>query len=137
MLVAHQNGGRVYAFDLGPAAGNARFVGAYRTSRGESSGLEFDRSTGLLHVWHNTGPNFLEVTRLSSRVDGRERRLETVVEFAGPKGGNLEGIAIAPTAGKDPWCLIVDDDNQDGAALMWFRQFRPAKHFGNKAPGKK
>jgi hypothetical protein len=127
MFVAHQNGGRVYVFDLNHKNATVRCVGAYRTSRSESSGLEFDRSTGLLYVWHNTGPNYLEVTKLSSEAVGAERRLTSVVEFVGPKGGNLEGIAIAPAKGNDRWCLIVDDDNQDDAALMWFRQFNPAK----------
>ena len=34
MLVAHQNGGRVYAFDLDRQTGNVTFVGAYLTLRG-------------------------------------------------------------------------------------------------------
>lgn len=129
MFVAHQNGGGIYVFDLSRTNGAVHFVGAFRTSRKESSGLEFDRSTGLLYIWHNTGPNYLEVARLSSRVDGAERRLTSVAEFVGPKSGNLEGIAIVPTVTKDNWCLIVDDDNQDGAALMWFRQFEPTNYF--------
>jgi len=125
MFVAHQNGGRIYAFDLNPDNGTVLFVGAYKTSRSESSGLEFDRSTGLLYVWHNLGPNYLEVTKLSSQVEGKERRFTSAAEFVGPKSGNLEGIAIVPTTTKKDWCLIVDDDNQDGAALMLFRQFNP------------
>ena len=85
MLVAHQNGGRVYAFDLNPTNSAFHFVGAYATSRSESSGLEFDRSTGLLYIWHNTGPNYLEVTELSSYQDGAEKRLTPLAEFLGPK----------------------------------------------------
>ena len=127
MFVAHQNGGRIYAFDLNRANGTVHFVGAYKTSRSESSGLEFDRSTGLLYVWHNTGPNYLEITKLSSHVEGAERCFTSVAEFVGPKSGNLEGIAIVPTVTNKDWCLIVDDDNQNGAALMLFRQFNPAK----------
>jgi len=123
MFVAHQNGGRIYVFDLRVGKKTVHFVGAYRSSREESSGLEFDRSSGLLYIWHNTGPNYLQVARLSSYVEGQERHLTTVKEFTGPKGGNLEGIAIAPAASKTGLCLIVDDDNQDGAALMLFRQF--------------
>jgi len=128
MFVAHQNGGRIYVFDLNRANGAVHFVGAYKTSRPESSGLEFDRSTGLLYVWHNTGPNYLEVTKLSSHVEGAERSFTSVVEFFGPKSGNLEGIAVVPTVTKKSCCLIVDDDNQNGAALMLFRQFNPAKY---------
>ena len=127
MFVAHQNGGRIYVFDLSPRKKTVHFVGAYKTSRAESSGLEFDRSSGLLYVWHNTGPNYLEVTKLSSYLDGDERRLSSIAEFLGPKKGNLEGIALSPSAAKDGQCLIVDDDNQDGAALMFFRKFDPVK----------
>ncbi|MFA5205168.1 MAG: hypothetical protein WC708_12275 [Lentisphaeria bacterium] len=123
MLVAHQNGGGIYAFDLGADRPAVHFVGAYRSSREESSGLGFDRSSGLLYIWHNTGPNYLEVTRLASTAEGNGRRLLTVREFTGPKGGNLEGIALVPATAGNGLCLIVDDDNQDGAALMLFRQF--------------
>ena len=129
MFVAHQNGGRIYVFDLSKSTESVDFVGSYKTSQSESSGLEFDRSTGLLYIWHNTGPNYMEVTKLSSKIAGKERRLSPVAEFVGPKGGNLEGLAITPVGKKSGECLIVDDDNQDGAAIMWFRQFNPAKSF--------
>ena len=129
MFVAHQNGGRIYVFDLNRSNGICQFVGAYKTSRSESSGLEFDRSSGLLYVWHNIGPNYLEVTELSSYQDGSEQRLTPLAEFYGPKSGNLEGIALTPAATTDNWCLIVDDDNQDGAALMWFKQFEHTNDF--------
>lgn len=124
MFVAHQNGGRIYAFDLDTAKQTVHFVGAYKTSQTESSGLEFDRSSGLLYIWHNCGPNYLEVAGLSSAGNGSERSLSTIKEFVGPKKGNLEGMAISPAADKGGLCLIVDDDNQDGAALMLFKQFR-------------
>jgi hypothetical protein len=130
MFVAHQNGGGIYVFDLSVDTKSLHFVGAYRSSRKESSGLEFDRSSGLLYIWHNTGPNYLQVARLSSYAKGKKRYLTTVKEFTGPKGGNLEGIAIAPAASKTGLCLIVDDENQDGSALMLFRQFD-----FSKAPG--
>lgn len=123
MLVAHQNGGNLYAFDLNPDTDDVLFVGSYKTSQKESSGLEFDRSTGLLYIWHNTGSNYLEVTKLSSVVDDSGRRLVSVNEFTGPKSGNLEGIALTPAESADTWCLLVDDDNQDGAAVMWFKDF--------------
>jgi len=129
MFVAHQSGGKVYVFDLNRINGTHHFVGEYTTSRLESSGLEFDRSTGLLYVWHNISSNYLEVTELSSYPDGPDRRLTSVSELAAPKSGNLEGIAIVPTVATDNWCLIVDDDNQDGAALMWFKQFNHTNDF--------
>ena len=126
MFVAHQNGGRVYAFDLNPAGTVLSFVGAYRTSKGESSGLEFDRSLSQLYVWHNTGPNSLEAVDLASVVlpDG-SRQLKTIIEYDSPKAGNLEGIAITPASSRDHMAFLVDDDNQDGAALMMFRRFAP------------
>lgn len=126
MFVAHQRGGRIYVFDLSADSPTVRFVGAYKTSRDESSGLEFDRSSGRLFVWHNTGPNYIEVAALSSVEEDGERRLSTVAEFLGPKGGNLEGIAMSPAAADEGLCLMVDDDNQDGAALMLFRRFTAA-----------
>ena len=125
MFVAHQAGGGVYVFDLDPSNNGVHFVGSYLTNRGESSGLEFDRSTNHLYVWHNTGSNYVEVGDLTSVVDGGRRRLNVVREFVGPKRGNLEGIALSPVALGRGWFFAVDDDNQDGAALMWFQQFDP------------
>lgn len=126
MFVAHQNGGMIYAFDLDPASQGLDFVGRYRTSRTESSGLEFDRSSGKLWIWHNTGTNFLEVGDLTSAVlaDGT-RQFKALAEYDGPKTGNLEGFAMTPASAGEHWAFITDDDNQDGAALMWFRAFAP------------
>jgi hypothetical protein len=126
MFIAHQNGGRIYVFDL-KSDETLTYVGSYETRRGESSDLEFDRTNGRLYIWHNVGnqDNSLEVTALSSYLDGGVRRLTPIAEFVGPKGGNLEGIGIQPTNGLNTWCLITDDSNQDGAALMWFKQFNP------------
>ena len=125
MFVAHQNGGRIYVFDLGPNGNIVSFVGAYKTAQRESSGLEFDQSTGLLYIWHNIDDNSLEITKLSSFIENEERRLTPVAEFVGPKTGNLEGIAIVPSETKNKIFLIVDDDNQDGAAVMLFKAFNP------------
>lgn len=124
MMVAHQKGGAIYAFDLDPNSNLVEFVGAYKTLRGESSGLEFDRSSGKLFIWHNTGSNYLEVTDLTSYVDANnQRRFTSVKEYLGPKGGNLESIALTPSASGDNWFFITDDDNQNGAALMFFDSF--------------
>jgi len=59
-------------------------------------------------------------------VDGFERRLRPLTEYLGPRSGNLEGFALAPTTGTDHWCFVTDDDNQKGEAILWFRQFLPA-----------
>lgn len=125
-FVAHQNGGQVYVFDLSTAGTALNFVGAYKTSRTESSGLEFDRSNGRLYVWHNLGTNYLEITDLASvaLADGT-RQFKTLKEYDSPKAGNLEGVAITPTSARDHKLFLVDDDNQDGAALMGFRSFAP------------
>ncbi len=127
MFVAHQNGGGVYVFDLSPTTPTVTFVGSYKTARSESSGLEFDRSTGRLYVWHNLGSNYFEVVDLASvaLADG-SRQLRTLQEFDGPKGGNLEGIALTPVTANEHGFFITDDDNQDGAALMRFRNFNPS-----------
>lgn len=126
MFVAHQNGGGIYVFDLDPDSNDVAFVASYKTLRPESSGLEFDRTAGYLYIWHNTGSNFLEVSDLSSYVGaGNARYFTTTKEFFGPKGGNLEGIAIVPAASGERWAFMTDDDNQNGAALMWFAHFDP------------
>lgn len=126
MFVAHQNGGHIYAFDLDPKGHIYRFVGKYTSARDESSGLEFDRSSGLLFIWHNTDGNSLELTTLaSSEVEEGERKLNQIKEYSGPKGGNLEGFALTPAKENEYRAILVDDDNQDGAALMLFNAFSP------------
>jgi hypothetical protein len=95
MLVGHQNGGRIYAFDLGEG-GEVVPVGAYLTSRPETSGLEFDALTNSLYIWHG-GANDLEVTHLSSTDTGEPfRKLDTQFVFDHPSGANIEGVAISP-----------------------------------------
>lgn len=109
MFVAHQNGGRMYAFDLNRTSGAFHFVGAYRTSQSESSGLEFDRSTGLLYIWHNTYPNYLEVTELASYRDGAA--LMWFKQFN--HTNDLDGDRMA-----DAWELsyLASTTNPDGSA---------------------
>jgi len=125
MFVAHQNGGHVYAFDLNRSNDTCTYIGKYLTSHGESSGLEFDRSTGMLYIWHNTGSNYIEITDMTSIAVSELRKFVTQTEFYGPKTGNLEGIAITPTSSGENWYFATDDSNQDGYALMWFSQFIP------------
>lgn len=125
LFVAHQNGGAVHVFDCKRAGDAVIHVGSYATARGESSDLAFDRSIGVLYVWHNTGSNSIEAVRLSSRASGGGRAFETLKEFAGPKSGNLEGMAMTPASSGENWYFATDDDNQDGYALMWFKSFKP------------
>ena len=127
MFVGHQNGGHVYVFDLNRTNNTFAYVGRYQTGETETAGLEFDRSTGKLYVWHNVGSNYLEVTELNSYLEGAERRLRPLIEYVGPRTGNLEGFALAPTAGTNHWCFMTDDNNLDGEAILWFRQFAPVE----------
>jgi hypothetical protein len=108
MLVGHQNGGRVYAFDLG-LFGLAEHVGTYETGGRETSGLELDPHTGRLYVWHGVD-NDLEVVRLSSTDVGGVRVLDREHLFDHPAYTNLEGVAIAPCDGSARALFLVTDD---------------------------
>ena len=88
-LVAHQNGGQLYAVDLDPANSAGRtLIATLPTGRGESSGLAFDRSSGRLYVSHNTGTNFLEVDTLLKAANGG-LLLSRLVELDSPSTSNL------------------------------------------------
>jgi hypothetical protein len=125
MFVGHQDGGYVHVFDLNRTNNTFAYLGRYKTGEAETAGIEFDRATGKLYIWHNLGPNYLEVTELNSYLEGAERRLRPLIEYVGPRSGNLEGFALTPTAGTNHWCFLTDDDNLDGEAILWFRQFLP------------
>jgi hypothetical protein len=127
MFVGHQSGGYVHVFDLNRANRSYGYVGRYKTGRTETAGLEFDRSTGKLWVWHNIGVNYLEVTELNSYVDGSDRRLRPIIEYVGPRSGNLEGFAMTPTPDTNSWCFITDDNNANGEAIVWYRRFEPSE----------
>jgi PKD repeat protein len=121
MFVGHQNGGRIYVFDLNANADTFTFVGAFKTGFTETAGLEFDRSTGLLYIWHGSA-NDLEVTSLDSIVDGNERRLTQRGYFDLPGNANIEGLALPPAIDNLDWLFLTRDDG--GAdALRWFDQF--------------
>ena len=60
-------------------------------------------------------------------MEGAERRLRPLIEYVGPRTGNLEGFALAPTTGTNHWCFLTDDDNLNGEAILWFRQFQPVE----------
>jgi len=99
MFVGHQYDGRLYIFDLNRDTGSLVFIGKYLTGRDETAGLEFDLSTGLLFILHGADHNVLEVTKLSSTLQGSDRHLDTVKVFIGPApvpfgSTNYEGIAV-------------------------------------------
>ncbi len=147
-FIAHQSGGYVYAVDL-LTGGSHAFVGKYKTSRNESSGLEFDASTGCMYISHNTGGNYLELTDLTSTEVGGERKFMTLREFDAPNSSNLEGFAITPArlANGDPgdgWCFWTDDDGTSSGSnatpkrgLSWFSQLKPTlqSHAGEGQAG--
>ncbi len=129
MFVGHQNGGGIYVFDLDRTRGDLVFVGQYQTSATETAGLEFDRSTGLLYIWHGADFNQLETARLDSTQVDNHRKLHTVRIQQGPGkpalgSDNLEGIAVdsiadchsgtrrffMTTDGGNAWSLLVYND---------------------------
>ena len=128
MFIGYQYDGFVYALDLNRTFNTYGYVGRYKTGRTETADLEFDRASGKLYVWHNTGNNYLEVVELHSVVDGADRRLRPLAEYVGPRTGNLEGFAVVPaSAAQDSGgCILTDDDNLNQEAVMWYRQFQPS-----------
>ena len=127
MMVGHQNGGGIFVFDCDRASGTFAFVGEYRTAYDEIAGLEFDRSTGLLFVWHDENHHVLEVNDLrSSPVAGAAyRRFDAVRLFAGPSDANFEGLAIAPAddCRSGERSLFMTIDGGGPTSLLWFRRF--------------
>lgn len=128
VFVGYQADGYVYAFDLNRANNTYGYIGRYKTGRTETADLYFDRATGQLHVWHNTGSNYLEMVELHSVLDGADRRLRQLAEYVGPRTGNLEGFAVVPSAASADGggCILTDDDNSGGEAITWYRQFEPS-----------
>lgn len=127
-LVAHQNGGGIYAFDLAND-GSYYYIGQYDTLREESSGLAFDRSTGILYISHNIDGNTLEITDLQSLEKADVREFISKAEFTAPNTSNLEGFAIKPTLNEDNslndvWAFYTDDDGNtsDGNAILVFKE---------------
>lgn len=128
MFVAHQNGGKIYAFDLNRSNSSFSFVGSYRTSYPESAALAFDQKSGLLFILHGAGYNRLEVTTLGSTQVCPDRRLNQVISFGTPPGGgglNMEGIALVSDADCDgggrSFFLTIDDGGP--GSFYRFRDF--------------
>jgi len=99
MFVGHQIDGRLHVFDVNPDM-SEDFVnyGSFLTSAGEIAALHFDRTSGLMYVWHNPlNVNSLEISTLSS--DGMLGTIDSleIYDSALPTG-NLEGIAVVGRA---------------------------------------
>ena len=117
MVVAHQDGGDLYFYDLDLEGGDAELVTIVATRALESSGLEFEASEAKLYIWHNIDGNSIEVVR---PVRDEYGTLELVKHVKGPKEGNIEGIAVGRVAAGEDYLFFTDDDNQHDYALFWF-----------------
>jgi hypothetical protein len=131
MFVGSQIGGYVHVFDLSPNVDAFTYCGSNQTSQAETADLSFDRGTGKLYLWHNLGLNYLEVAELNSTLNGSVRRLRTLIEYLGPRAGNLEGIALVSTPETNDWFLMTDDNNDNGEGVALYRQFRPIEDTDN------
>jgi len=116
-FVGHQDAGHLYVFDLNRTTEGYVFVGEYQTGADETAGLEFDRSTGQLFIWHDASNDQIEVVRLSSTMTAGGRKMDTIVTYDGPElitfmSDNIEGIAVKPiedcSAGRRDLFLTID-----------------------------
>ena len=127
MFVGHQSQGELYVYDLNRADSTSLFVGRYETGGDETAGLEFDRSTGQLMLWHDAGIDQLEIVSLSSTLQGNERKMDTIVTYdsPSPQNENLEGIAVQPiqdcVAGHRNLFMTIDDGG--GMSLFLFSDY--------------
>lgn len=134
MFVGHQNGGRIYVFDLDRITSTFDFVGAYLTGAAETAELCFDRPSGHLYALHGDGVNTIEVLTLASTVAGAERKLVPALTYAPPTGmaagTNLEGLALVAwndcAAGERSLFLTIDDGG--ATSLVRFREFPCAEN---------
>ena len=99
MFVGHQIDGQLHVFDVNPDI-SEDFVnhGSFHTSTTEIAGLHFDRTSGLMYIWHNpSNVNSLEISTLSS--DGSVGTIDTLELYdSAMPTGNLEGIAVVGRA---------------------------------------
>ena len=137
MFVGHQNGGAIFVFDLNRGTEGFVFVGEYLTGQADTSGLEFDRSTGRLYMYHDKGIDILSVSDMASTpVSGLVRRLNILQSYNGPAPQNNEGIAVFPAdecvGGERSFFLTIDDGGD--TSLSWYKQFTDGCTVGNTAP---
>jgi len=127
MLVGHQNGGAVFAFDLDPGSNAFTFVGEYRTAYDETAALHFDRGNGRLYIWHDADWDTWEVVDLSSTpiAGSSARQFRVVRTFNGPHHRNNEGLALTSidecAAGSRSAFLTTDGGGVE--SLTWFTTY--------------
>jgi len=119
VLVAHQNGGRVYAFDIDRTTREVRQVGQYATGHSESAGLAFDPLTERLYIVHSDAAT-VEVARLSSTNTGGGAVLDSEYTFVSPTSFNIEGIAVASPSPCDTRRLWLTADDEAELSLLEF-----------------
>ncbi len=126
-FVGHQNGGRVYVFDLSPTDSSFTFVGAYLTNSGDTSEVTFDPSTGHILLLHGNDVNTIEIVSAASIPSGAERRLVTLRTYDRPTGStsteNIEGLAIINECSTGRRSLFLTIDGGGATSLLWFHQF--------------
>jgi hypothetical protein len=122
VFIGHQAGGGIYVFDLSPDSEELDYVGAYATSRSETCGLEFDRSTGLLYAWHDSQHDELEVLSLASERRSRfGRSFLSEAIYDATFVGTIEGMAIAPGSECQEGVREILVTVDDGGANSLFR----------------
>jgi len=109
MLLSHEATGEIFFFDLNETDGSAIHVGTYASSASAAEGLEFDRSTGTLLIWHGSSLNQLEITWLSSLFISGTRRLEPIVVYNRSIAGGIDGVAVESA---------IDDCSANGRGLF-------------------
>ncbi len=127
MFVGHQNGGGIFVFDLNRSNGSFVFVGEYETGQEDTSGLEFDRSTGVLYAYHDAGTDVLSAFGLGSSATnvGGRRALNLITSFDGPANENNEGIAIVSVSecSQDSRSFFLTTDDGEENSLRWYQSF--------------
>jgi hypothetical protein len=127
MLVGHQNGGAIYAFDLDPGSNAFTFVGEYRTASNETAALHFDRGNGRLYIWHDEGWDLWELTDLSSTpiAGSSARQLRAIRTFEGPHHRNNEGLALTTVdeCANGVRGAFLTTDGGGAESLTWFRSY--------------
>lgn len=125
-FVAHQNGGRVYVFDLSRANSSIQFVGSFLTQHPESAELCFDATLQRLFVLHGDNFNDIEVVKLSSQAVAGGRRLDRVLTYDYPGSANFEGFCVlqgssACQNGRRGAFVLIDGGGNN--SLYWHKQF--------------
>jgi hypothetical protein len=129
-FVGHQNGGRLYVFDLSASDASFSFLGSFPTASTEVKDLFFDRSASQLYILH--GNQTIQVVSPASAPSVPERRLITIDTFspppATPASANIEGLAISDASDRllspaRTRSLFLTIDDGGSTSLLHFRSW--------------